>query len=97
MTVRRARLNFSAVRRHDSLCDRKTDAVTAGLGIARPVRTGTNEAGTVITLADSDGNTVISHSPELAFQVIILSSPEIVSGESYTLTVGGESSEVKAS
>lgn len=68
----------------------------SGQGVVA-VRTGTNEAGTVITLADSDGNTVISHSPELAFQVIILSSPEIVSGESYTLTVGGVGSEVKAS
>lgn len=52
------------------------------------VQVGSQPANTQITLTDSDGNTVISYTPELSFQVVILSSPDIVAGESYTITVG---------
>ena len=34
--------------------------------------------------------TVISFAPELAFQFIVISSPDIVSGKDYTITVDGE-------
>lgn len=49
---------------------------------------GTQPAGTQIQLKDSQGNTLITHTPALDFEVVILSSPEIVSGETYTVTVG---------
>ena len=55
------------------------------------------DAGTEITLTDSEGNTILSASPDLEYQVIILSSPDIVQGESYTLTVGSSSKEFTAS
>ncbi len=54
-------------------------------------------AGTAITLTDKDGKTVISYTPELSFQVVILSSPDIISGETYTITVGSSSGEFEAS
>lgn len=48
-------------------------------------------AGTEIQLADSNGNVIISYTPELDFAVVILSSPDILSGEDYTITVGSAS------
>lgn len=60
------------------------------------VNVGNESVGTEITLKDKSGNTIISHKPELDFAVVILSSPEIVSGETYTLTVGSSSKEFTA-
>lgn len=54
-------------------------------------------ADTKITITDKNGNTIISYAPELPFQVVIVSSPDIVSGETYTVTVGSVSNESKAS
>ncbi len=55
------------------------------------VSVGSQSAGTQITLTDSSGNTVISYAPELNFAVVILSSPDVVKGQSYTITVGSAS------
>lgn len=52
--------------------------------------------GTAITLTDQDGNEIISYTPELSYAVIILSSPDIISGETYTLTAGTVSGSVTA-
>ena len=60
------------------------------------VQVGKQEAGTKITLADSNGNVVISYEPELPFAIVILSSPDIVKGETYTITVGEASGEFQA-
>ena len=60
------------------------------------VNAGSQEAGTQITLTDKNGNVLISRTPELPFAVIILSSPELVKGETYTLTVGAQSAEMTA-
>ena len=60
------------------------------------VSVGNQQAGTMITLADSNGNVVISHEPELPFAIVILSSPDIVKGETYTITVGESSAEFEA-
>lgn len=57
---------------------------------------GNQAAGTLITLTDADGNTVLTHTPELSFAVVILSSPDIVSGETYTITVGNNSGTFEA-
>lgn len=61
------------------------------------VSVGNQAAGTEITLTDSQGNVVITHAPELSFGVVILSSPDIVKGETYTITVGEASGEFEAS
>ena len=60
------------------------------------VSVGTQAAGTDITLTDSNGNVLISYAPELSFQIVILSSPDIVKGETYTITVGSSSGEFEA-
>lgn len=61
------------------------------------VSVGNQAAGTQITLTDSSGNTVISYAPELSFAVVILSSPDIIQGQTYTITVGTASGEFTAS
>lgn len=60
------------------------------------VSVGNQQAGTTITLTDSDGNTIITYEPELSFGVVILSSEDIVKGESYTITVGSASGTFEA-
>ncbi len=60
------------------------------------VSVGNCAAGTEIVLTDSKGNEVLSHAPELNFAVIILSSPDVVKGETYTITVGSASGEFEA-
>ena len=61
------------------------------------VSVGNQSAGTNITLKDKRGKTIITYTPELSFAIVILSSPDIVSGETYTITVGSESGEFEAS
>jgi len=39
-------------------------------------------------LKDAKGNVILSHEPELSFAVVILSSPEMKKGETYTIRVG---------
>ena len=60
------------------------------------VNAGNQSEGTKITLKDKGGNTLISYEPELSFALVILSSPEIVSGETYTITVGSSTAEIEA-
>ena len=60
------------------------------------VKTGNCAAGTKITLQDASGNTLLTLEPELSYALLIISTPELVKGESYTLTVGTESATVKA-
>lgn len=61
------------------------------------VSVGEQSAGTGITLTDKNGNEIISYTPELSFAVVILSSPDITSRETYTITVGEASGEFEAS
>lgn len=60
------------------------------------VNAGNQSAGTEITVSDKSGNTLITHTPSMSFQVIIFSCPEMVSGQTYILTIGGSSTEVTA-
>ncbi|MBP3701820.1 MAG: carbohydrate-binding domain-containing protein [Lachnospiraceae bacterium] len=60
------------------------------------VSVGNMSAGTEIVLTDAAGNVLISYTPELDFAVVILSSPDLVKGESYTITVGGQSGTFEA-
>ncbi len=61
------------------------------------VSVGNQSAGTNITLKDKNGKALITYAPDLSFAVVILSSPDIVSGDTYTITVGSESGEFEAS
>lgn len=61
------------------------------------VSTPEQAANTSITLTDKDGNIVISHKPELSFSAVILSSPKIITGQTYTITIGSTSSDFVAS
>lgn len=61
------------------------------------VSVGNQAAETQIELKDSKGNTIVSHKPELEFAVVIISTSELVKGESYTITVGSETGEFEAS
>ena len=61
------------------------------------VSVGTQSAGTDILLTDKDGNEIISYAPELNYAVVILSSPDIAKGQTYTITVGEQSAEFEAS
>lgn len=49
---------------------------------------GGQSSGVTITVSDSEGKELISYQPELPFSVIIFSSPELVSGQSYHVMVG---------
>ena len=60
------------------------------------VSVGNQAAGTKITLTDKDGKTVVSCEPKLSFAIVILSTPEMVKGETYTITVGSASGEFAA-
>lgn len=60
------------------------------------VSVGSQSAGTEIVLKDKSGKTIIEHSPELSFAVVILSSPQIEKGAVYSLYVGSMSGELEA-
>ncbi len=60
------------------------------------ISVGNQSAGTKILLKDKSGNSIIEHTPELNFAVVILSSPDIKKGETYAVTVGSESGEFEA-
>ena len=60
------------------------------------VRFGSQSAGTQISVLDSSGKVILTHSPELSFAVAIISSPQLVSGQTYTLQLGTFSGEVTA-
>lgn len=57
---------------------------------------GNQTAGTKISVTDQDGNTLISAEPSLSYQIVILSCPELSSGESYTVNIGSLSDTFEA-
>ncbi|MBE5865242.1 MAG: carbohydrate-binding domain-containing protein [Lachnospiraceae bacterium] len=57
---------------------------------------GSVAAGTEVTLADKNGKVLINYTPELDCSVMIFSSPELVKGEMYSLSVGGVQSDCMA-
>lgn len=52
--------------------------------------------GSEIIVKDSNGKIILSHQPELDYQIVIISTPELVKGETYTLMVGSQSGEISA-
>lgn len=53
-------------------------------------------AGTEISIKDASGNEVISYTPETSFQCVIISTPDITIGETYTIYVGSASGTFEA-
>ncbi len=52
---------------------------------------GNLSAGTLVTLTDSTGSEILSFAPSKSFGNIVISSPDIKTGEAYTLYTGGTS------
>lgn len=61
------------------------------------VSVGNQAAATPITLTDSSGTAVLSYTPSREYAIVILSSPELIKGETYTITVGELSGSFAAS
>lgn len=56
--------------------------------------TGTQAAGTVVSLTDAQGNVLLSRETDQDFSCVLVSHPEIVQGQTYTLTVGETATEI---
>ena len=52
-------------------------------------------AGTEITLKDEAGNTVVSFTPGKDYQSVVISSPDLKEGATYTLTSGSQTADVE--
>lgn len=57
---------------------------------------GSIPSGTNIIVKDSDGNEVFSYATEASYTLFMLSTPDLVSGETYNLSIGSEASDFKA-
>lgn len=55
---------------------------------------GSQAAGTVVKLTDEEGNVLIEHTADRAFNCVILSHPALKQGQTYTLTVGEASTTI---
>ncbi|MNC52422.1 hypothetical protein D3C75_1017680 [compost metagenome] len=53
--------------------------------------TDSQEAGQLVNLKDSDGNTIATFAPSKSYRAVVISSPEFKDGGSYTLSTGGTS------
>lgn len=60
------------------------------------VSVGEQSSGTEVIIQDENGDIIVSFEPELSFAVVIVSTPDMVSGETYSVTVGSESGEFEA-
>ena len=60
------------------------------------ISVGNRNAGTKVILKDANGNVLITHEPTLNFAVVILSCPELVKGETYTVMIGSDSGTFEA-
>jgi len=54
------------------------------------------QAGTEIIVKDSKGQVIISHKPETVFSKILISTPKLKEGDTYSVTVGDKTEQVKA-
>ncbi len=57
---------------------------------------GNVSAGTAVTITDSKGKEVISASPAKKYACIVVSCPEMVKGQTYTITINGSSYDFEA-
>ena len=61
------------------------------------VSLGSQQAGSTVELCDSSGQSLLQWTAPKAFDSILISLPEITSGTAYTLTAGGEETEITMS
>ena len=54
-------------------------------------------AGTTVKLTDSSGNVIAEFTPTVSFQTVVISTPDITSDGTYTLTVGDTTQEITMS
>lgn len=59
-------------------------------------RVGTIPADTTLTITDSEGNVLREQTPKLDYKLVIYSDPTVVPGETYYITINGETTEVVA-
>lgn len=59
--------------------------------------TGNASAGTTVKLTDSNGNVIAEFTPTVSFQTVVISTPDITSDGTYTLTVGDSKQEITMS
>lgn len=59
---------------------------------AAAIGTGTRQAGTLLTITDSDGQVLCAFAPEKQYQHVVFSAPALQEGETYTVTLGGSCS-----
>ena len=52
-------------------------------------------AGTKVTLTDADGNVVASYTPDKEYQSVVISTPDLKSGATYTLTCGSQTADIQ--
>ena len=57
--------------------------------------TTTCEGGTEITLTNANGKVIVSYTPEKNYQSIVISTPELVQGQTYTLTCGSQTTAIE--
>lgn len=57
---------------------------------------GNAPAGSLITLTNDNGKELLSYTPALDFHIVILSCPDMASGNTYTVTIGNSSGEFLA-
>ena len=60
------------------------------------ISAGTQNADTNITVKSTLGKTIVTYTPDLSFNVVIISTPEIQKGETYKISVGSETAEFQA-
>ena len=54
-------------------------------------------AGTTITLTDASGNTLVSYTPAKQYQSIVISTPDLEEGATYTLTCADQTADITLS
>lgn len=59
--------------------------------------TGNASAGTAVKLTDSSGNVIAEFTPTVSFQTVVISTPDITSDGTFTLTVGDSKQEITMS
>ncbi len=74
----------------------QTITSTANQGVIA-VSTGSQEAGTVVRITDTNGSDILLVEPEKTFQCVVASCPDMVKGADYTIWVGELSAEFTAS
>ena len=59
------------------------------------VSVGNQQAGSTVTLKDADGNVIAEQTPELDYAAVYISTPDMTTGSTYTLTVGSYSETIE--